>query len=432
MQHREKVVTGVKWTTLSAVIVAITSIIKISILARFLDKHDFGLMALVNFVIGFTELFNDLGISSAILHKQNISTQEYSSLYWLNIITGIIMYVIVCLITPYISNYYKYEELNTLIPLVSMTLIISAIGRQFKVIDSKNLLFKNIAIVEITTILFSLFISVLLATTNYGIYSLIYSTLCQVILANLIYLILGFRKHKISFHYRFSETKPFLRVGGYQVAGQITNYFNRDIDILLIAHFFSSEVLGGYNLAKQLVFRPMQIVNPILTRVASPALAKVQGNPIKIKEDYLKLLNIVSTLNFSIYIALIVFAPLVVEILYGKEMISIVVLVRILSVSMMFRAIGNPIGSLVVATGRTDLEFGKNLVTLFITPIFVLIGAQHSVIGAAAAIVIAMIVLFVPTWKILINSMIGVSFREYLKAIFVIDILGIRNIVLKK
>ena len=64
---------------------AVVSMLKISVLARFLDKEDFGLMALIMVVIGFTNLFSDMGITTAILHRQEISKKEYASLYWLNV-----------------------------------------------------------------------------------------------------------------------------------------------------------------------------------------------------------------------------------------------------------------------------------------------------------------------------------------------------------
>lgn len=83
---KQKAITGVKWTTVSAVSLAVTQLLKISVLTRFLDKTDFGLMAIVMFVLGFTNLFVDMGLTSAILHKKEINENEYASLYWLNFI----------------------------------------------------------------------------------------------------------------------------------------------------------------------------------------------------------------------------------------------------------------------------------------------------------------------------------------------------------
>jgi O-antigen/teichoic acid export membrane protein len=419
MSIRSRIISGTKWTTLSAILSAIIAIAKISILTRFLDKKDFGLMAIVMFVIGFMELFNDLGTSTAILHKKEISRNEYSSIYWLNIITSIIIYFSIVAVSPLISSFYKYPEIASILPLLATTIIISSIGRQFRIVETKNLLFKKISIVEISALIISLLTSVYLAMNSYGIYSLVYSTIAQTTFASIAFMITGLKKNKPILRFRYSETKPFLRIGGFHVGGQVTNYFNRDLDILIIGHYFSAELLGGYNLAKQLVFRPMQIINPILTKVASPALARLQHDKNLLKESYLKLLTIVSSTNIVAYCILIIFASPIVSLLYGDHMLPIVTQVRILSIYMIFRAIGNPIGSLVVATGRTDLELIKNIVTLFTIPLSVFIGVSFGITGATVALAFSSILLFLPTWKLLVNKMIGASLQEYLSAIFI-------------
>jgi O-antigen/teichoic acid export membrane protein len=418
MSLRKQAISGVKWTTTSTIVIAVTAILKISILTRFLDKSDFGLMALVTFVMGFMNLFNDMGLASAILHKQKISKKEYASLYWINLFMGFVLFGMLLLITPIISTFYDQSQLNILIPLLGLNLIISGIGRQFKVIEQKKLLFKQISIIDIIASIFALGFAILLAVKGFGVYSLVYSSLLLYLISNVAFLVIGLKKQGLLFHFNFTETMPFLKIGMYQVGGQIVNYFNRDLDILIIGKIFSPDILGGYSLAKQLVFRPAQLINPILVKVASPTLALFQTDIIALKRNYLKLVNIISTINIPVYIGIIIFAPWIIQILYGNGFENIIILVRILSVYMMLRAIGNPVGSLVIATGRTDLEFIWNLATLLIMPIFIYIGSFYGVIGVTIGITLAMLILFIPGWKLLINRMTGATWPEYCKAIF--------------
>lgn len=72
-------INGVKWTSLSAVVNACAKLGQISILTRFLRKEDFGLIAIAVLVISFTEIFMDMGISSAVLHKQDISKNVFTT-----------------------------------------------------------------------------------------------------------------------------------------------------------------------------------------------------------------------------------------------------------------------------------------------------------------------------------------------------------------
>lgn len=427
MSLKKEAVQGVKWTTLATVILAVVGIVKISVLARLLEKADFGLMAIVMFVIGLMDLFNDMGISTAILHRSVISKVEYASLYWLNVFFSLFLYSICLGITPLIANFYQQSELIYIIPLISLNLIITAIGRQFKVIEQKDLLFKQISLIDISSAILSLILAILLAVKDFGVYSLVYSLLFQSLLSNIAYFIVGLKKQGLLFHFRYGETKPFLKIGIYQVGGQVVNYFNSSIDILLIGKFFSPDILGGYNLAKQLVMRPTQIISPILTKVASPVLARFQSDPQSLKNNYLKLINIISTISIPIYIGVIIFAPFLVEFLYGPDFKNIIILVRILSINMIFRSLWNPISSLVVATGRTDLQFKWSFIALCVFPSFILVGVQYGIVAVTISLTFSMIILFIPSWRYLVFKMTGATLKEYINASFKLDFSLITN-----
>ena len=417
MNINKQVITGVKWTTLGTLSVTLSNVLKLSILARFLSKDDFGVFAIVVFFLGFFKMFSEMGLTTAILHKQDIKKNEYASLYWFNIIFCICLYLLLFLIDPIISGFYNEPELDFLIKVLGLSIIINSIGLQFRTIETKNLSFKYISIFDVIASVISLSFAIWLAVNGYGILALVYSVVLQYAISNFLFFFLGIRNHGVRVYFRFKDLKPFLRIGLFQVGGQSANFFNRNLDILIIGKFFSQEVLGGYSLAKQLVFRPAQVINPILTKVAAPALAKFQNNLELLKENYLKLVNVVSSVNFVSYFILIVFAPIIVDIFYGGGYSSIVLLVRILCVYMVFRAILNPIGSLVVATGRTDIEFIWNIVLLILMPIVVYVGSMFGIVEVTIALTVTMILLFLPSWYFLVRKMSGATLKEYVISI---------------
>jgi len=413
MNLNRETFSGVKWTSSSSLVLAVFGLLKISVLARFLNPSDFGLMALVTFVLGIMNLFMDMGLTSAILHKQNISQKEYASLYWVNIIFSLCLFAFLYFVSPLIGSFYGEPELNQLIPLMAYSIVLSALGRQFKTVEQKKLRFKYIAITEIIGATFGFSTAFFFAVNNYGVYTLVYSSLIQYTTVNAIYFINGCSTYGILFHFCFKEVKPFLKIGVYQVGGQLLNYFNRDLDILLIGKFFGSEILGGYSLAKQLVQYPMQLLNPIVSRVSAPILALTQDDYFLLKDKFLNFLNIVSTTNIFAYGFLALFSYPIVSLLYGVEYTYISTIVKILSIYMYFRSVASIIGSLVIATGKTYLEFNWNFFVLFITPFFIYIGALVSIEMVAFALVMVTILLFIPSWFFLIYKLCGATLKEY-------------------
>lgn len=417
MNLRKKAISGFKWSTVSTLTLALSAILRLSILARFLDKVDFGLMAMVVFVLGFMNLFMDMGLTTAILHKQNISRNEYTSLYWINFLVSIFLYIIIIITSPIISRFYEEKELVNLLPLMGLSLIISAVGRQFKTMEQKELHFKFIAIVDILASIISLVVGTLLAISGYGVYALVYSTLSLIAFSNLTFFIFGVYKHGFFFRFSFKETKPFLKIGMYQVGSDISNYLNRDVDILIIGKLLGAEILGGYNLAKQLVRRPLQIIDPILSRVAMSIFPIYQNDDSKLRLYFEKILTNLSILDALIYGTIAITAPLIVKILYGPGYEDIVLYVQLFTVVVYLRSLSGQQGILVITKGRTDLGFIWNILLMVVFPLVIYLGTLSNIVYVIVYLILIQTLLLVPSWWLFYKKLINMSFILFLKPI---------------
>ncbi|MEY2607858.1 MAG: hypothetical protein QOH31_5712, partial [Verrucomicrobiota bacterium] len=54
-------------------------------LARLLVPQDFGLVAMVTTVMGFLRIFQDAGLSTATVQRQEITHAQVSNLFWVNV-----------------------------------------------------------------------------------------------------------------------------------------------------------------------------------------------------------------------------------------------------------------------------------------------------------------------------------------------------------
>jgi len=85
MNLRQKAFSGVRWTTLSSAGRAALQFLQVLVLSRLLAPSDFGLVALAVSMVAFLQIFADAGVSNAIIHQQDISAEQISSLYWFNV-----------------------------------------------------------------------------------------------------------------------------------------------------------------------------------------------------------------------------------------------------------------------------------------------------------------------------------------------------------
>ena len=416
---KEKAIYGVKWTALSTIVMTLVQLMQMAILARFLLPSDFGLMAIVMVVIGFSQAFLDMGISNAIIHKQEITHDQLSTLYWVNILAGLVLFAIISLLAPFVANFYNEPELKLLIIIVGLTFVIQPFGQQFMVLLQKEMRFAVIAKIDVVNKLVSFVVSVYFAYHGHGVYALVYGTLAGVVSQTVPFIILGLKEHKPSFVFRIAEIKEFLSFGMYQMGEKTLNYFNSQIDVMLIGKLLGTEALGVYSVAKQLIMRPAQVINPIITKVTFPTMAKVQDDTEQLKNIYLKTINYLSSINFPIYAFLAVFAHEIVMLLFGSKWIEAVVIVQILSVYAAVRSTGNPIGSLQMAKGKANWGFWWNLGVFCYMPAGIFISSKWGLTGVAWGLVIIMSSLIVPNWYFLVKNLCNAKFTEYHKQIVI-------------
>lgn len=413
MSLRQKAIRGVKWTTFSAVLVTALQVVQISILTRFLTPSDFGLMSIVMVVVGFSQAFLDMGISNAIIQKQNISPDQLSTLYWINILSGCIIFLAIASISPLLALFYNEPSLTNLIILTSLSFLIQPFGQQYMILLQKELLFKEISFVEVVNKIVTFIVSVGLAYFGYGVYALVYGTLVGLVVQTIQFVLLGYKDHKPALVFKLSETKEFLSFGMYQMGEKTVNYFNSQVDIILIGKIFGSETLGIYGVAKQLIIRPAQLINPIITRVTFPTMSKIQEDTEALKRIYLKTINYLSSVNFPIYAFIAVFASDIVHILFGEKWLEAVPILQILSIYAAIRSTANPVGSLLLAKGRANWSFYWNLVLLLILPALILISSKWGLVGISWGLVGVMILLIIPNWYFLVKALCGAQFLEY-------------------
>ena len=173
MSLKQKALSGVKWTGISSLIIAVIQLLQLSILAHYLEPTDFGLMAIVTVIIGFSALFLDLGISASIIHRQDITHVQLSSLYWLNVISGILLFLLIYTLAPFLSNFYNDTELIPIIRILALNFIISSFGSQYGLLFQKTLKFDIMAKISIASVMVALVVAVSLAMNGFGVYAFV-------------------------------------------------------------------------------------------------------------------------------------------------------------------------------------------------------------------------------------------------------------------
>lgn len=112
MSLRERTIKGLTWSGTSQVITQISQFSITAILARLLSPNDFGLLGMTVVFTNFINIFCEMGVSGALIQRQDLDERHYSSVFWLNIMAGIVLTFITIAISPYIAKFYSEPKLK--------------------------------------------------------------------------------------------------------------------------------------------------------------------------------------------------------------------------------------------------------------------------------------------------------------------------------
>lgn len=391
--------------------------VQLAVLARLLSAEDFGLMAMIGVVVSYGQAYADMGISSAIIHRQDTSNEQLSSLYWLNILSGSVIFLIILGSSPIIVAIFGEPRLSVLLPWSALIFLISPIGHQFQILLQKELMFKHLGIIEIGSSFIGFVITASLALLGMGVFSLIIGQIATTGVRALILATIGFRRWRPQFRFVKTDLSGYVSFGLYQMGEKSINYLNTNLDKLLIGSLLGAQALGYYSLAWSLIIQPSAKINPVITKVAFPVFAKIQDNVKRLQTGYLTVLKMLNVVNFPLMIGLAATAHVFVPVVFGKQWIAIIPLVQVLSFVGLSRSTGNPVGSLLLAKGRADLGFKWNLLLLFLQiPGIFVGGALAGLIGVAIALLVLQIIYFLPSYHLLIKPLLQCTLTQYVQA----------------
>ncbi|MCJ8498591.1 MOP flippase family protein [Chryseobacterium salipaludis] len=416
MDIRKTVVSGIKWSSISNIGLAILQLIQISILTRYLPKEDFGLLAIAVFSVNFTNIFVEMGISTAILFKQNITQKQYSSLYWLNNFIAIILYIFIYTASPLVAQFYNQPKVENIIRILAFNIILMAIGQQHRVILQKKLIFHTLAKVDLIAYTVGLITAVTMAISGYGVYSLVFSTISTSAISSSLLIYIRRKQEPILLHFKMSEIRDFLTIGTYSLGSNILDFLSREIDLILIGKYFGPRTLGIYSLAKQISLKLYSVVIPIVFSVFNPLLASMNREKKKVEYYYLKVLHMISHTTIPFYLIVALCSREILTILYGKEYETAYYILACLAIFQACFTLVKPAGSLQIATGRTDVGFIWTIIrnVLTVTVLLFVIKSENIDAVATSLAVLSCGFLFL-MYRLQIKRMTKITFRTYLQ-----------------
>lgn len=256
MSLREKTLNGAKWSAIATVIIIGLGLIQMTVLARIIDNHQFGLLTVALVIIALADTLSDFGIANSIIQRKEIGYLELTTLYWLNVGLGIVVCVAMFLLSETIAHVLNNPELAQLIKTLSLAFVVIPHGQQFRALMQKELAFNKIGMIEISSVLAGFTFTVVSAHFWPLALTAILGYLVNSTLRTLLFGYFGRRIYRPGLHFSLASVSSNLCFGAWLTADSIINYINTNLSTLVLARTLGAGVAGGFNLARNVAVVP--------------------------------------------------------------------------------------------------------------------------------------------------------------------------------
>lgn len=390
---KNKMINGLAWSTINVFGVQFIQLLVGIFLARVLHVEEFGQIGILFFFVGISTVLIDGGFGQALIRKKDATQVDFSTMFFINFLLSILIYVILFIATPFIVAFFNLPSLTN----VARVLFLSIIVFSFYFIQqtqlSKKLNFKANAIVNMISVTISASVALILALNGYGIWVLVFQQLSFHVSKALIFPLFLRWKPSFTFSWNFVKESWKFSIG---IFGQsLLNVIFVNIYTLLIGKFDTIRNVGYYTQANKYSETVNVASNSILSAGTFPIFAQVHDDQPRLLRIYRRLVSSITMITFPLALFLIVAAKPLIITLITEKWIESVILFQLLIISNLFYPVYTINVNILNARGESKntfkLEiFKKLLIVLSIAATFTF-GIKVMLIGLIVANTLAFI-----------------------------------------
>ncbi|MBJ6360258.1 MOP flippase family protein [Paenibacillus sp. GCM10012307] len=416
---KNQTLSGFKWNGLLVFTNLILNSLMIFILGYILEPGDFGLRAIIIFVLGLSKIITDFGISQAIIQHEQVTRTELNSIFTVNVLSGVIMFLCVNLSASLLAEYYGAGELKALLHSASLLFLIEPLGVVFIALLEKRLQFKQLALINMNKTWIMNVTIILFALLGFQVYSFIIGQFLSSLFI-IISLFWIFRKNKDWFptlYLNFRSLKPYYAFGIYVSGKNILNYFGRNFDELIVGKLLGIDLLGYYSFAKQVLDRVIDLVIQISTKVTYPVFCKIhQGENavVQFRKMYYKMTHLVASAGLPVFAILFLVIPTAVPVVFGDKWEPSIIVMQVLALKGMVDILSAGFATnALYAHHSSKTAFYVDLILLPVRLITLVIACYYG-LSAVAIAYLLFVFLKAGILQVQVNRVCHMSWGEYL------------------
>ncbi len=324
--------------------------IRTIILARLLAPSDFGLLGIAMLAISTLETFSQTGFQAALVQKKENIECFLDTAWTVSVIRGIVLFAILFFSAPIIAEFFNSAQATLVIKVIAVSTLFSGLRNIGIIFFQKELRFSRQFIYELSGTLVDLGVALTLAFILRNVWALVWGGLA----AHFIRLIMSYILHPFRPRIRFEKEKfqELFGFGRWVLGSSILGFLITQGDDIFVGKMLGVTALGLYQMAYLISNLPATEITHVISRVTFPAYSKLQDDLPKLREAYLKVLQLTAFISMPLAGGIFVLAPEFVTIFLGDKWMPMIPAMQALVLSGLVRSIQASTGPIFLAVNR--------------------------------------------------------------------------------
>lgn len=328
---KKKTVSALSWNAFDKVGFQVIAFIVGVITARLLSPKDFGLIGALAIFTILSNVLIESGFTAALVRRKHNTNEEYSAVFLFNVGLSLLIYAVLFFSAPLIADFFRMPELTSLSRFLFLSIIINSLGLVQNIILTKELAFRTMTIANISSVILSGIITIILVIKGYTYWALAAQQVLQVAFKTLFLWISNPWNVFIKPH--FVVIKEVFNFSFLLIITSVSSTIIRNIYNIIIGRIYNVQDLGYYSQAYKYQNIPSYVISSTQSGVAYPVFSKLNNDPERQLLYIRKIMRITAFLIFPIMIGFFAMAKEFVSILLTDKWLPAVPFLRILILS---------------------------------------------------------------------------------------------------
>ena len=405
MSLRKQAISGMTWTFAQGFSTQGIGFLISVVLARILLPAEFGIIGMIAIFMGIGGALVDSGLASSLIRTPDADQEDFSTVFYFNIIGSIFIYFILYLTAPFIASFFNQPILTNITRVYGISFIINTFSTIQLTRLTQRMDFKTQLKVSVPALIGGGVLGIILAYMGFGVWSLVWMRLFQSLLSSIQLWIVSkwrpsliFNVVKFKYHFNF----------GYKLllSGLLDTIFTNSYTVI-IGKLFPPAQLGFYTRANSVIQLPVENISGALNKVTYPLFASIKDDNERLKKVYKQIMQMVTFLIAPILIIMGVLATPLFRFVFTEKWLPAVPYFQILCISGILYPFHVYNLNILNVKGRSDLFLKLEIYKKILLVITVLVSIQFGMYGLLWGIVIS------STLALFINTHYSGKFIHY-------------------